>query len=64
MKDDTTIRGIFGLEWPEPLVTFALSCGSWSSPAVSNFYKNKFYAIRSSQYQSNCYLDICMMYLS
>ncbi|XP_078156845.1 uncharacterized protein LOC144552727 isoform X1 [Carex rostrata] len=34
MKDDTTIRGIFGLEWPEPLVTFALSCGSWSSPAV------------------------------
>ncbi|WVZ65232.1 hypothetical protein U9M48_014634 [Paspalum notatum var. saurae] len=23
-----------GLEWPEPLVTFALSCGSWSSPAV------------------------------
>ncbi|URE21510.1 hypothetical protein MUK42_11576 [Musa troglodytarum] len=28
------IRGIFGMEWPEPLVTFALSCGSWSSPAV------------------------------
>ncbi|XP_051188156.1 uncharacterized protein [Lolium perenne] len=26
--------GAFGLEWPEPLVTFALSCGSWSSPAV------------------------------
>ncbi|CAD6265171.1 unnamed protein product [Miscanthus lutarioriparius] len=25
---------VFGLEWPEPLVTFALSCGSWSSPAV------------------------------
>ncbi|KAL2333582.1 hypothetical protein Fmac_014795 [Flemingia macrophylla] len=25
---------IFGLEWSEPLVTFALSCGSWSSPAV------------------------------
>ncbi|KAG8384403.1 hypothetical protein BUALT_Bualt04G0114400 [Buddleja alternifolia] len=23
-----------GLEWSEPLVTFALSCGSWSSPAV------------------------------
>ncbi|WVZ92484.1 hypothetical protein U9M48_038561 [Paspalum notatum var. saurae] len=21
-----------GLEWPEPLLTFALSCGSWSSP--------------------------------
>ena len=26
---------VFALEWPEPLVTFALSCGSWSSPAVS-----------------------------
>ncbi|XP_064981681.1 uncharacterized protein LOC135623082 isoform X3 [Musa acuminata AAA Group] len=33
-SDDVTMRGIFGLEWPEPLVTFALSCGSWSSPAV------------------------------
>ncbi|KAG8057032.1 hypothetical protein GUJ93_ZPchr0002g26347 [Zizania palustris] len=32
--DDMTTRGVFGLEWPEPLVTFALSCGSWSSPAV------------------------------
>ncbi|KAG0544037.1 hypothetical protein BDA96_02G240500 [Sorghum bicolor] len=35
--DDVTTaaaRGAFGLEWPEPLVTFALSCGSWSSPAV------------------------------
>ncbi|RZC45570.1 hypothetical protein C5167_038512 [Papaver somniferum] len=27
-------RTAFGLEWSEPLVTFALSCGSWSSPAV------------------------------
>ncbi|CAN0883813.1 hypothetical protein LINGRAHAP2_LOCUS14644 [Linum grandiflorum] len=27
-------RDSFGLEWSEPLVTFALSCGSWSSPAV------------------------------
>ncbi|KAL9143731.1 hypothetical protein ABFS82_14G253400 [Erythranthe guttata] len=27
-------RGILGLELSEPLVTFALSCGSWSSPAV------------------------------
>ncbi|KAK3000087.1 hypothetical protein RJ639_023688 [Escallonia herrerae] len=27
-------RSKFGLEWSEPLVTFALSCGSWSSPAV------------------------------
>ncbi|XP_072980905.1 uncharacterized protein [Typha angustifolia] len=33
-SDDLTMRGIFGLEWPEPLVSFALSCGSWSSPAV------------------------------
>ncbi|CAD6224625.1 unnamed protein product [Miscanthus lutarioriparius] len=32
--DVTAARGAFGLEWPEPLVTFALSCGSWSSPAV------------------------------
>uniref|UniRef100_A0ACD5Y4E1 Uncharacterized protein n=1 Tax=Avena sativa TaxID=4498 RepID=A0ACD5Y4E1_AVESA len=33
--DDAAARaGAFGLEWPEPLVTFALSCGSWSSPAV------------------------------
>lgn len=30
-------RGLFGLDWPEPLVTFALSCGSWSSPAVRVF---------------------------
>jgi hypothetical protein len=35
--DDVVVaRGAFGLEWPEPLVTFALSCGSWSSPAVSS----------------------------
>uniref|UniRef100_A0A0D9X8V8 Ternary complex factor MIP1 leucine-zipper domain-containing protein n=1 Tax=Leersia perrieri TaxID=77586 RepID=A0A0D9X8V8_9ORYZ len=27
-------RGMLGLEWSEPSVTFALSCGSWSSPAV------------------------------
>ncbi|WOL08776.1 hypothetical protein Cni_G17529 [Canna indica] len=32
--DTMTIRGVFGLESPEPSVTFALSCGSWSSPAV------------------------------
>ncbi|KAL2906307.1 Tumor protein p53-inducible protein 13 [Bienertia sinuspersici] len=25
---------MFGLDYVEPLVTFALSCGSWSSPAV------------------------------
>ncbi|KAK9136084.1 hypothetical protein Syun_015414 [Stephania yunnanensis] len=33
-NDEITLRSIFGLEWSEPLVTFALSCGSWSSPAV------------------------------
>ncbi|KAK1313078.1 hypothetical protein QJS10_CPA06g02116 [Acorus calamus] len=32
--DEMTMRSLFGLDWPEPLVTFALSCGSWSSPAV------------------------------
>ncbi|VVA24788.1 PREDICTED: mRNAion factor [Prunus dulcis] len=33
-NDEKTARSIFGLELSEPLVTFALSCGSWSSPAV------------------------------
>ncbi|KAK7386458.1 hypothetical protein VNO78_26697 [Psophocarpus tetragonolobus] len=33
-NDEVKAAGIFGLEWSEPLVTFALSCGSWSSPAV------------------------------
>ncbi|XP_059459299.1 uncharacterized protein LOC132188780 [Corylus avellana] len=33
-NDEMKARSIFGLEWSEPLVTFALSCGSWSSPAV------------------------------
>ncbi|CAA0840507.1 Protein of unknown function- DUF547 [Striga hermonthica] len=32
--DEMTTRNMFGLELSEPLVTFALSCGSWSSPAV------------------------------
>lgn len=34
-NDEMTARSIFGLELSEPLVTFALSCGSFSSPAVS-----------------------------
>lgn len=34
-NDEVKARNIFGLEWSEPLVTFALACGSWSSPAVS-----------------------------
>ncbi|XP_042495553.1 uncharacterized protein LOC122074679 [Macadamia integrifolia] len=33
-SDEMAARSTFGLEWSEPLVTFALSCGSWSSPAV------------------------------
>ncbi|CAM8922027.1 unnamed protein product [Rhodiola kirilowii] len=33
-KDENTVRSMFGLELSEALVTFALSCGSWSSPAV------------------------------
>ncbi|OUZ99814.1 protein of unknown function DUF547 [Macleaya cordata] len=33
-NDEIMARSAFGLEWSEPLVTFALSCGSWSSPTV------------------------------
>ncbi|XP_074279291.1 uncharacterized protein LOC141604723 isoform X2 [Silene latifolia] len=33
-NDEMIARSTFGLELSEPLVTFALSCGSWSSPAV------------------------------
>ncbi|GER30862.1 hypothetical protein STAS_06824 [Striga asiatica] len=33
-NDERTICKTLGLDWFEPLVTFALSCGSWSSPAV------------------------------
>ncbi|KAI3504829.1 hypothetical protein L1887_26561 [Cichorium endivia] len=33
-NNEETARSMFGLELSEPLVTFALSCGSWSSPAV------------------------------
>ncbi|WMV27492.1 hypothetical protein MTR67_020877 [Solanum verrucosum] len=33
-NDEMTARSIFGLELSKPLVTFALSCGSFSSPAV------------------------------
>ncbi|KAI3972551.1 hypothetical protein MKX01_019209 [Papaver californicum] len=34
INEETTAKSLFGLEWSEPLVTFALSCGSRSSPAV------------------------------
>ncbi|XP_022133370.1 uncharacterized protein LOC111005958 isoform X2 [Momordica charantia] len=33
-NDEMRVRSVFGLECSEPLVTFALCCGSWSSPAV------------------------------
>ncbi|GKB53783.1 hypothetical protein Tco_0904536 [Tanacetum coccineum] len=33
-RNETEIRDKFGLEWSEPLVTFALCSGCWSSPAV------------------------------
>ncbi|GMI91187.1 hypothetical protein like AT5G42690 [Hibiscus trionum] len=33
-KNDEMTASMFGLELSEPLVTFTLSCGSWSSPAV------------------------------
>ncbi|KAL6995563.1 hypothetical protein U1Q18_005697 [Sarracenia purpurea var. burkii] len=33
-NSEMTARSAFALELSEPLVTFALSCGSWSSPAV------------------------------
>ncbi|XP_074286476.1 uncharacterized protein LOC141611757 isoform X2 [Silene latifolia] len=32
--NDLRVSNLFGLECAEPLVTFALCCGSWSSPAV------------------------------
>ena len=34
-QQKATIRSVYGLEWPEPLVTFALSSGSRSSPTMS-----------------------------
>ncbi|GJS95092.1 retrotransposon protein, putative, ty1-copia subclass [Tanacetum coccineum] len=33
-NDEVTAGSVFRLEFSEPLLTFALSCGSWSSPAV------------------------------
>ncbi|XP_076939196.1 uncharacterized protein LOC143607738 [Bidens hawaiensis] len=32
--NEAEMRSKFGLEWSEPLVTFALCSGSWSSPAM------------------------------
>ncbi|KAJ6730053.1 hypothetical protein OIU85_020909 [Salix viminalis] len=32
-NDEMAVRNKFGLELSEPLVSFALCCGSWSSPA-------------------------------
>lgn len=33
-EEEAMMRSVYGLEWSEPLITFALCCGSWSSPAV------------------------------
>lgn len=35
------MRSVYGLEWSEPLITFALCCGSWSSPAVRVYTSNE-----------------------
>ncbi|KAF5201029.1 ternary complex factor MIP1 leucine-zipper protein (Protein of unknown function, DUF547), partial [Thalictrum thalictroides] len=40
-NDEMAARSIFGLDWSEPSVTFALSCGSWSSPAVRVYTASK-----------------------
>ncbi|KAJ0252514.1 Uncharacterized protein HA466_0117040 [Hirschfeldia incana] len=40
-KNEMAARSRFGLEFSEPLVTFALSCGSWSSPAVRVYTASK-----------------------
>ncbi|XP_010442134.1 PREDICTED: uncharacterized protein LOC104725213 isoform X2 [Camelina sativa] len=40
-KNEMAARSKFGLELSEPLVTFALSCGSWSSPAVRVYTAGK-----------------------
>ncbi|XP_010525622.1 PREDICTED: uncharacterized protein LOC104803390 [Tarenaya hassleriana] len=40
-NDEMAARSKFGLELSEPLVTFALSCGSWSSPAVRVYTAGK-----------------------
>ncbi|VVB07611.1 unnamed protein product [Arabis nemorensis] len=40
-KNEMVARSKFGLELSEPLVTFALSCGSWSSPTVRVYTAGK-----------------------
>ncbi|KAG7533057.1 Ternary complex factor MIP1 leucine-zipper [Arabidopsis thaliana x Arabidopsis arenosa] len=40
-KNEMAVRSKFGLELSEPLVTFALSCGTWSSPAVRVYTASK-----------------------
>ncbi|XP_002863751.2 uncharacterized protein LOC9299827 isoform X1 [Arabidopsis lyrata subsp. lyrata] len=40
-KNEMSVRSKFGLELSEPLVTFALSCGTWSSPAVRVYTASK-----------------------
>ncbi|KAJ7550011.1 hypothetical protein O6H91_07G078200 [Diphasiastrum complanatum] len=40
-NENASIQSALGLEWPEPLVSFALSCGSQSSPAVRVYTASK-----------------------
>ncbi|XP_022950498.1 uncharacterized protein LOC111453590 [Cucurbita moschata] len=40
-NDEMRARSLFGLECSEPLITFALCCGSWSSPAVRVYTGSK-----------------------
>ena len=37
-EEEAMMQSVYGLEWSEPLITFALCCGSWSSPAVSSSF--------------------------
>lgn len=39
--EEAMMRSVYGLEWSEPLITFALCCGSWSSPAVRVYTSNE-----------------------
>ncbi|XP_078433194.1 uncharacterized protein LOC144704592 isoform X2 [Wolffia australiana] len=41
LKTPVYFESIGGFGWPEPLVSFALSCGSWSSPAVRIYTASK-----------------------
>ncbi|XP_010548396.1 PREDICTED: uncharacterized protein LOC104819833 [Tarenaya hassleriana] len=40
-NEEMRARCAFGCEWSEPLVTFTLACGSWSSPSVRVYTAEK-----------------------